>query len=382
MTAPHGIEWLLQQAESGERSNRGDLSRELGSFTLPELLGLIYHCRLYNPILWVTTDEEAERADYRWITLETVCRTELSRRDVPFVPYEPEFQEQLEGYAAFLTRMAAIGSALRIPGFDERQNRGVLVTGLVVVFTRNRNEYGSYSHLSLSALDRVPSSQEVDAVVKAFFGGWQGVHQRKGWSREDIRHFVKADATLPDQNGMEVDLKVVTTEELVGKLLTMLANSIEDYRSYLGGLASPEEIQSLELITLAFFTTVWTVRQHPTLASLSEGVPDTILDTLGKSIDEYLVEKFGFDGGKIKELQAIIDERFIEYESVADLAIHSRDDETLDGPRLWRECGNLMYSRLTGRVVTPEDNTGAAFCAEFAARYYRVRQMLSEYIVR
>lgn len=106
MAAPHGIEWLLQQAESGEGSNWEDLSRELGSFTLQELLGLIYHCRLYNPILWVTTDEDAERADYRWMSLEVGCRTELSRRGVSFVPYEPEFREQLEGYAAFLKRMA------------------------------------------------------------------------------------------------------------------------------------------------------------------------------------------------------------------------------------------------------------------------------------
>jgi len=63
---------------------------------LPELCGLAYHCRLYNPLLWVTTDKEAENADHQWMGLEVVCRAELSRREVSIVPYDPQFKVQLE----------------------------------------------------------------------------------------------------------------------------------------------------------------------------------------------------------------------------------------------------------------------------------------------
>ena len=37
-----------------------DLERELLSFTLPELRGLVLHARVYDPSLWDPTDEEAE----------------------------------------------------------------------------------------------------------------------------------------------------------------------------------------------------------------------------------------------------------------------------------------------------------------------------------
>lgn len=142
------------------------------------------------------------------------------------------------------------------------------------------------------------------------------------------------------------------------------------------------EIRPLELITLAFFTTVWNVEQHPTLALLPEGVSNTTLNTLGKRTDEYLIGKFEFDGARIQELQAVIDERFIEYDSAADLALHGRSSGELDGPLLWRECGNLIYRRVTGNAVPQENNIGADLCNEFAAQYFLVHRMLSEYIAR
>lgn len=195
MAVPHDIGWLLDQAGMGERSNLDDLSRELGSFTLQELCGLVYHCRVYNPILWVTTNEEAERGDFRWVTLEAACRAELLRRGVPGLPYEPQFKEQLEAYAAYLRRMATIAEYAPRAEFDTDRHRGILVTGLVVILTRHRDEHGSYSHLSLSALDRIPSSEEVRTVVEAFLEGWEGVQEVKGTSGERIRHFLKFDGS-------------------------------------------------------------------------------------------------------------------------------------------------------------------------------------------
>ena len=51
---------LSHAGKPGEHSNWADLERELLSFTLPELRGLVLHARVYDPSLWDTTDEEAE----------------------------------------------------------------------------------------------------------------------------------------------------------------------------------------------------------------------------------------------------------------------------------------------------------------------------------
>lgn len=190
------IEWLLNRAEAGEPPDGNELEVELKDFTLPELRGLLYLCRTFNPILWVTREEEAENADHRWMTLEAVCRVELSQRGVPFLSYEPEVQEQLEAYAAYLNRMGAMRENAPDAELDARLHRVVLTTGLVIIFTRDADERGAYSHLSLSAIDRVPSWQEVGAVVEAFFEGWRGVQEVPGSSGERIRHFMKrADST-------------------------------------------------------------------------------------------------------------------------------------------------------------------------------------------